>query len=212
VFDVQDEITKEIVEALSVKLTDGERALIFSRSTRNLEAWLEAMRGFDNWADSSPKGIRQARAQFERAVAIDPNYMIAWAFIGWTHYSEVRFGFSADPAASLAKAAELAEKCIAMSPNDPHAHGLRAGVWVVQGRFEDAVRECEIAVQGSPSDAFLKVLFARVVILAGDATRGAQAMREAMQLNPFHPSFYRGIFANALEELGQNAEAIEVLT
>src|SRR6516165_712500 len=35
VFDVQDEITKEIVEALSVKLTDGERALIFSRSTRN---------------------------------------------------------------------------------------------------------------------------------------------------------------------------------
>ena len=212
VFDVQDEITKEIVEALSVELTDGERALIFSRSTHNLEAWLEAMRGFDNWTEGSPKGIRQARAHFERAVAIDPDYTIAWAFIGWTHYTEVRFGFSSDPQASLAKAAELAEKCVAMSPGDPHAHGLRSGVWVVQGRFEDAVRESEIAVQGSPSDAFLKLVFARVVILAGEAGRGAQATREAMQLNPFHPTYYRGILANALEELGQNAEAIEALT
>jgi predicted Zn-dependent protease len=36
--------------------------------------------------------------------------------------------------------------------------------------------------------------------------------REAMQLNPFHPSYYRGILGNALEELGRNTEAIEVLT
>ena len=37
-------------------------------------------------------------------------------------------------------------------------------------------------------------------------------MREAMQLNPFHPSYYRGILGNALEELGRNTEAIDVLT
>src|SRR5262249_2256446 len=67
VFDVQDEITKEIVLALSVELTDGERARVFSRSTRSLEAWLAAMRGFDHWAEGSPKGIREARAYFERA-------------------------------------------------------------------------------------------------------------------------------------------------
>jgi TolB-like protein/class 3 adenylate cyclase len=212
VFDVQDEITKEIVLALSVELTDGERARVFSRSTRSLEAWLAAMRGFDHWAEGSPKGIREARAYFERAALIDPNYMIAWAFIGWTHYTEVRFGFSADPRASLAKAAELAEKCIAMSPEDPQAHGIRAGVWVVQGRFEDAIKECEIAIAGAPSDAYLWCVFGRVLVCAGNAARGEQAMREAMQLNPFHPSYYRGILGNALEELGRNTEAIEVLT
>jgi adenylate cyclase len=211
VFDVQDEMTKEIVAALSVELTVGERALVFSRSTRSLEAWLEAMRGFSNWMQGSPKGIRQARAHFERAVAIDPNCIIAWAFIGWTHYTEVRFGFSADPTASIAKAAELAEKCVSMNPNDPQARGLRGGIWMVQGRFEEAVRECEIAINGSPSDAFLQVGFARVVICAGDAARGVQAIREAIQLNPFHPTYYRGVLANALEELGQNVEAIETL-
>jgi len=212
VFDVQDDITKEIVLALSVELTDGERARVFGRSTRSLEAWLAAMRGFDHWAEGSPKGIREARAHFERAVLIDPNYMIAWAFIGWTHYTEVRFGFSADPRASLAKAAELAEKCIAMSPEDPQAHGIRAGVWVVQGRFDGAIKECEIAIAGAPSDAYLWCVFGRVLICAGDAARGEQAMREAMQLNPFHPSYYRGILGNALEELGRNTEAIDVLT
>jgi adenylate cyclase len=212
VFDVQDEITKEIVLALSIELTDGERARVFGRSTRSLEAWLAAMRGFEHWAEGSPKGIREARVHFERAASIDPNYTIAWAFIGWTHFTEVRFGFSADPRASLAKAAELAEKCIAMSPDDPQAHGIRAGVWVVQGRFDDAVRECEIAIAGAPSDAYLWCLFGRVLVCAGDAARGERALREAMQLNPFHPSYYRGILGNALEELGRNAEAIEILT
>ena len=212
VFDVQDEITKEIVLALSIELTDGERARVFGRSTRSLEAWLAAMRGFEHWAEGSPKGIREARVHFERAASIDPKYTIAWAFIGWTHFTEVRFGFSSDPRASLAKAAELAEKCIAMSPDDPQAHGIRAGVWVIQGRFDDAVRECEIAIAGAPSDAYLWCVFGRVLICAGDAARGERALREAMQLNPFHPSYYRGILGNALEELGRNAEAIEILT
>ena len=212
VFDVQDEITKEIVLALSIELTDGERARVFGRSTRSLEAWLAAMRGFEHWAEGSPKGIREARVHFERAASIDPNYTIAWAFIGWTHFTEVRFGFSSDPRASLAKAAELAEKCIAMSPDDPQAHGIRAGVWVIQGRFDDAVRECEIAIAGAPSDAYLWCVFGRVLICAGDAARGERALREAMQLNPFHPTYYRGILGNALEELGRNAEAIEILT
>ena len=82
VFDVQDEITKEIVLALSIELTDGERARVFGRSTRSLEAWLAAMRGFEHWAEGSPEGIREARVHFEHAVSIDPNYTIAWAFIG----------------------------------------------------------------------------------------------------------------------------------
>ena len=212
VFDVQDEITKEITQALSVELTAGERALVFSRATRSLEAWLEAMRGFDNWMEGSPKGIREARRHFERAVSIDPSYVIAWAFIGWTHYTEMRFGFSTDPKVSLTKAAEMAEKSIAMDPNDPQGHGLRAGVWLLQGRFAEAVRECETAVATSPSDAFLQVVFARVLVGAADFARGEQAMREAMQLNPFHPTYYGGILGNALEEQGRHAEAIEILT
>jgi adenylate cyclase len=212
IFDVQDEMTKEIVAALSIELTDSERALVFNPSTRSLEAWLEAMRGFDNFLEGSPKGIRQSRMHFERAAGIDPNYTVALAFVGVTHYSEVRFGFSVDPKASIAKAAELAEKCVAINPDDPYGRGLRGGVRMIQGRFEEAVRECEIAVNASPSDALLQFAFARVLIAAGDAARGAQAMREVMQLNPFGPTYYRGVLANALEQLGQTAEAIELLT
>jgi adenylate cyclase len=211
VFDLQDEITKEIVVALSVELTDGERSLVFSHSTQSLEAWLAAIRGFDRWMEGSPKAIREARTHFEHAIAIDRNYTLALALIGWTHYAEIRFGFSADPKTSLAKAEEIAEKCVAMSPGDAYAHGLRSCVWVLQGRFADAVYEGEIADAASPSDTLLQLAFARVLILAGECARGEQAARVAMQLNPFHPTYYRGILANALEELGRNSEAIEIL-
>jgi tetratricopeptide (TPR) repeat protein len=123
----------------------------------------------------------------------------------------MRFGFSADPKASLAAAAEAADKAFAIDPAEPHAHGARSVVWSAQARFEDAVRECEAAVEGSPNDAWLRVLFARVLVHAGDAARGAQLMRDAMQLNPFHPSYYYGVLANALEELDDEDEAVAVL-
>ena len=161
VFDVQDEITKEIVLALSIELTDGERRVFrpFDAKSRGLARGHAGVRSLGR--GFSQRDLRSASA-FERAASIDPKYTIAWAFIGWTYFTEVRFGFSSDPRASLAKAAELAEKCIAMSPDDPQAHGIRAGVWVIQGRFDDAVRECEIAIAGAPSDAYLWCVFGRV--------------------------------------------------
>ncbi len=39
IFDIQDEITKEIVTALQVKLTDGEEARVLARGTIDIEAW-----------------------------------------------------------------------------------------------------------------------------------------------------------------------------
>src|SRR5262249_48383220 len=48
VFDVQDELTKEIVTALRIKLTDGEQASLWLRSTNNVEAWGYAIRGADH--------------------------------------------------------------------------------------------------------------------------------------------------------------------
>ncbi|HUB94422.1 MAG TPA: hypothetical protein VL993_00805, partial [Stellaceae bacterium] len=212
VFDVQDEITMEIVQALSVELTASEHMLMFSRSTRNLNAWLEAMQGFEAWLVGSPKGVRESRAHLEKAVAIDPGYAVAWAFIGWCYYAEVRFGFSTDNGAALAKACELSERALAANPDEPHAHGVRAGVWAIAGRFEDAVREAEIAIAGSPNDVWLRCIAGRVLVLAGDAARGVEQMRMAQMLDPFHPPYYYGILANGLEELGQNLEAIEVLT
>ena len=44
-FDLQDEITKKIVVSLRVELTGGEDVRVFAKSTDNLEAWKQFVKG-----------------------------------------------------------------------------------------------------------------------------------------------------------------------
>ena len=46
IFAVQDEITKRIITALQIKLTEGEQAGVYSRGTENLEAYLKVMKAY----------------------------------------------------------------------------------------------------------------------------------------------------------------------
>jgi TolB-like protein len=73
-FDIQDELTKEIVTALRIQLTDGEQANILLRSTNNIEAWGYAMRGADHIWRGTAADMAQARVFLQRAVACDPAY------------------------------------------------------------------------------------------------------------------------------------------
>ncbi len=74
---IQDEITKKIVTALQVKLTEGEQAIIYAKGTDNLEAFLKIMEA--NWllVQSTNGGVIKARQLSEEAISVDPNYASA---------------------------------------------------------------------------------------------------------------------------------------
>jgi adenylate cyclase len=211
IFDIQDEMTREIVSALRLKLSDGEQAQIWLRGTENIVAWASAMQALELVMQGSPAENAQARELFERALAEDAGYTLALAWIGKTHYFDIRFGFSASPEESLAKASQIGEQALRQNPNEAYAHNLVSHVRSSQGRYEEAVAEARIAVSLSPNDAYIKLGLARVLINAGHPEEGDVHMREAMRLNPFHHTYYFGILANALEQLGRDAEAVDIL-
>ena len=211
IFDVQDEMTREIVSALRLKLSDGEQAQIWLRGTENVVAWASAMQAFELVMQGSPAANIQARELFEKAVAEDPGYTLALAWIGKTHYFDIRFGYSASLEDSLARASQFGEQALRQNPNEAYAHNLVSLVRSSQGRGMDAVAEAKAAVSLSPNDAYIKLCLGRVLINAGRPEEAEAPVREAMRLNPFHHSYYLGILANALEQLGRDADAIDIL-
>ena len=211
-FQVQDDITREIVTALRLTLTDGEHARLWWRSTKNMDAWLSAMRGMNYVLRGSADENQRAREYFHRATQADPNYAFAMAWLAWTHYFDVRFGFSDSQTKSLGLAEQHARSALEIDPQIPHAHCVLGVVLAAQGQFRDAIDACETAILGSPNDAWLKACLARVLIFAGRAAPAEQLIRQAMRLNPFFPNYYLGILANALIDTGRADEAIEPLT
>ncbi len=211
VFDIQDEMTREIVTALRLELSDGEQSQIWLRGTSDFDAWLNTMQAMELVTRGSPVEMARARELFQGAVDTDPNYTFALAWIGMTHWFDVRFGFSDSPEKSLATAGELAVEALRQDPSEPHAHNLAGIVLALQERYDEAIAELREAIRLSPNDAWLKLGIARVLVIAGRAEEAEPLVHEAMRLNPFYQIYYYGVLANALEQMGRDGEAIAVL-
>jgi adenylate cyclase len=76
-FALQDEVTRQIVRALQVKLTKGEQAQLWRKNTDNVEAYDALLRGAAYYLRYTKGTNIQARQMFERAIALDPRYVDA---------------------------------------------------------------------------------------------------------------------------------------
>jgi eukaryotic-like serine/threonine-protein kinase len=78
VFAIQDEISAAIVTALKGTLLNSEKAAIAKRQTENVEAFELYLRGRHHWHAWTPEGFEKARTYFEQAIALDPDYALAY--------------------------------------------------------------------------------------------------------------------------------------
>ena len=78
-FAVEDAISRRIVAALAVRLTGAEEQLLARHQTDRGEAYELYLKGRFFWTRRTPDAIDKAIDYFERAIASDPNYALAYA-------------------------------------------------------------------------------------------------------------------------------------
>src|SRR5205085_4730661 len=82
IFAVQDQITRRISGALALRVTSLELARSAAKPPNNLEAYDLVLRGRDLLSRLTRSANAQARALFERAIALDPYYAPAYVGLG----------------------------------------------------------------------------------------------------------------------------------
>jgi adenylate cyclase len=207
-FALQDEMTREIVLALRVKLTEGEQALVRHRSTNNLEAWGHAVRAYSLFERYTKEDNAKARELFERAVELDPNYAWAWTFLAWTHWIDTRyFEQSKAKEESFKRAVELAQKSLKLSEKDPDVHSLLSGIHLFQRQYPEAVAAGERSVALGPNNAENLVLLGHTFLFVGRFEEAIELIRKAMRLHPYYPPWYLVTFGSSLYLSGRYEEA-----
>ncbi|HET6616383.1 MAG TPA: adenylate/guanylate cyclase domain-containing protein, partial [Gemmatimonadota bacterium] len=83
IFLVQEEIARAITEALEVRLAAG--TALVERPTGSQEAYEEYLRGRFLWNQRTPESLQAAVGHFERAVALDSKFALAWAGLADAH-------------------------------------------------------------------------------------------------------------------------------
>jgi adenylate cyclase len=209
IFAVQDEITRQIVEALAVTLTRGERQRPERRRTDNLEAYDYFLRGLDRMAQTNRVANVEARLMFEKAVELDPRYPEAHALIAHTHFRDWSMMWSQDPR-TLDGALDSAERAVALDDYLPAAHRILGIVLLWRKAHERAVAEARRAVALAPNDADGHWTLGEVLAWSRPEEAVAPVQR-AMRLNPRYPATYLYTLGHAYYLIGRHEDAIRTL-
>ena len=202
IFAVQDEIVREIVVALDVKLREGEQHRVWSNGTENLEAWECVRLATDACLGGSTEEQPRARELIERALALDPNYAIAWAMRGWLHFNEADVGGGLGNSERFERAQSAAFDCgrraLEIDPNCAEAYGMLALTYLNAGEHDKAIEMSEKAISLAPNSAeLLGGVASAVMRKCGQPERGAELVKKAMRLSPFYrPGLLRALGNN----------------
>jgi adenylate cyclase len=117
IFELQDELARGIVQALRVELGVESVEPLVAEQTKSLEAYNWFMRGRASLDWASPEVVYQSISYFEKAVAADQDYAMAWGYLAsarallivWRSFDEIKPGVTAAYGQALALDSQQSE-------------------------------------------------------------------------------------------------------
>ena len=179
IFEIQDEISKAIVDALKVKLLPAEKKAIEKRGTSNVEAYNLYLMARQQWIQGSYGDLSRDKAivRFcEQSVAMDPNYAEAWALLGLAQL-ELRFVHGLDQ-----NGLPAAERALALNPNLPEAHCIKARYLEEAGQAEEAEQQVRYALKLDPESWEANRETARILFRSGHVEESIPFFEKAASL------------------------------
>ena len=208
IFAVQDEVTRHIIRAMAVKLTESEQARLGRAPTGVLEAYDLVLRAAEERGRTTRESNAESRRLLVKALDLDPEYVAACAGLGWAHLQSWQFLWSTDPQ-TLERAGELAERAIALDRTYANAYHLLAQVLLWRKEHARALAQIERSIELAPNDADGFETLAEIHGWSGTPEQSIRHIRHAMRLNPHYPFFYLWPLGHAFYMLERRQEALD---
>ncbi|MBL8206357.1 MAG: protein kinase, partial [Blastocatellia bacterium] len=193
IFDVQDEITLAVVDALKVKLLGAKKAAVMKRYTDNTEAYQLYLKGRFQFGKYTEAGWGKAIEYFEQALALESDYAPAYAGIAEACSSLWYFGYDARPEVIAKERAAIAR---ALEIDAELADAWRSQALLqllIDWDFSAAEQSLARALALNPNDALTHAWQAVWLTAMGHREQAVTAARRARELDPF--SLVSGIIA-----------------
>ncbi|MCP4432089.1 MAG: tetratricopeptide repeat protein [Gammaproteobacteria bacterium] len=212
VFELQDEITHEVVTALSVRLESHEQIQSRNKHPDSFEAYDLFLRGQQVSVQFSGESIAEAIKLYRSAIKLDPNYAHAYSALAVGRIREFLLGVTDTPVLNQDRALELALKATKMDPNSHKIQWSLGYVHLYRKEFEEGETAARRSIMLSPSYADGYSLLALFKNNLGMSAEAIPLIEKAMQLNPHYTWDYIYQLGRAHYTLGNHADAADHLT
>ncbi len=188
IFAVQDSISEQVTRALALRLSSGQLQQLTKRYTDSGEAYQLYLKGRYFWYRRTEEATRKSIDYFEQAVAVDPNYALAYSGLADAYWI-LHFLSDAEPAQqlpSLAKAAAL--KAIALDDTLAEAHTSLGEInQTFELDFAAAEREYKRAIELNPNYAVAHQRYGFFLNLMGRINEARAEFGRALEIDPVSP-------------------------
>jgi TolB-like protein/cytochrome c-type biogenesis protein CcmH/NrfG len=209
IFAIQDEVAKSIVATLPGRLDAASYESVERKRPENLDAYEYVLAGKVLHHRSEREANAQALAMMDRALALDPNYAHARAWRACILGQAWAYEWVDDPGATIHEIEAEVQRALQIDENDSDVHRILAAIHLTRDDLDRALHHQERALRLNPNNDLIVVQQGEVLTWLGRADEGAEWIKRAMRLNPYHPVRYWNHLGRAHFVARRYDEAIE---
>jgi serine/threonine protein kinase/tetratricopeptide (TPR) repeat protein len=184
VFEVQGDIASRVAQALGVALAEARKKQFGERLTQNPDAYDAYMKAQELFQTEtvSPQMHQRVLQLYERAVALDPDFALAWAALG----TEASYAYYDTTTPDLAeRALDASEKAVALAASRPEPYyALGTYYRLVRRDPQRALEECTKGLRLDPGNSDLIRGIAQAERMLGRWDEALEKFRQAERLDP----------------------------
>jgi adenylate cyclase len=199
IFDLQDQITENIVGAIEPSLRTVEMERARSKPTESLDAYDLYLRALAEMHTFTAQGYQRARELLQAAVERDPAFAEAWASLADCLGRSSLYGWIADVDEGRRLSVEAARRAVEADPNNGPVLALAAWTLaVMDGRVEQGAEYATRALSLSPNSAAVLTQCSWAFVFNGESEKTITCFNKARRLDPFDPRRTTAMTAVAL--------------
>jgi serine/threonine-protein kinase len=183
IFKVQDEIAASVVRSLSATLLSATPP--GRTAAPNAEAYQLYLRGHFHWNRRSPEAFRKAVRFFEQAIALDPDYALAFTGLADCYSLLPIYDRASKATDTMPQAKTAILRALAIDDGLAQAH---ASLGLILGIFDfdwaGAERQYQQAIELSPNSPVPHQWYGELLVNAGRFDEGLAQGRQAVELDP----------------------------
>ncbi len=185
-FSVQDDVTRNIVRSLTIKMSHQEKIRLSQRATDNLKAYDLFQEGQRLALPRTEQALDQARESFKKAIEYDPNYGRAYGAIAITLCFDYLNGWVDAPVETLDRALKLAEKAVMLDNSTPQTYWALGFTHLMRKEYNKAESTVTQAIRIAPNYADGYGLLALIKMYLVQPDQALKLNKKGMQLNPYY--------------------------
>ena len=212
IFDLQNEVSQKIVDALKVSLTEAERQLLAKKPTDDLRAYDFYMRGRELLYLKGRRNTESAIGMFENAVAIDPQFATAYAGLAEA-YSSMYEWYDGN-STWLSKAIAINQQALELEPGCLEAKFGIAMVYFHHRRFAESKRTIEEILKENADFYPGHIRLGMIAELSNDLEAALKHYQRAAELKPYDEDafiFLTGIYKRRADVTAAEHAALKVI-